>query len=289
MARVLGIGVATLDVIYEVDGYPTEDSELRAIDQRTCCGGNALNTLTVLRLLGHHCVFGGVLSNDPNAELIRQECEHRQISIAASRVCKRGKTPTSYICLNRRNGSRTIVHYRDLPEYRYEDFFKLDLSGFEWLHFEGRHVDDTRAMLDSVCSDQPDLPVSVEIEKPRTGIEALFEGPRLLLFSRVYVNSKGYDDPLIFLREVSKKTANTDLVCTLGSAGALAIGQDGEEYSSPAFAPLHVVDTLGAGDAFNAGLIDARLRGMELSEALVAATRLAGRKCGFVGFDGLRG
>ena len=162
MGCVLGIGVATLDIINEVDGYPTEDSEVRAIDQRRSCGGNAVNTLSVLRLLGHHCVFGGVLPNDFNGELIRMDLEHRGIGLDASRVHEEGKTPTSCICLNRRNGSRTIVHYRDLPEYRYEDFSRINLSVFDWLHFEGRYVDDTRTMFERVRNQRPSLPISVD-------------------------------------------------------------------------------------------------------------------------------
>ena len=288
MARVLGIGTATLDIINDVDGYPKEDSEVRAVAQRRCCGGNAVNTLMVLRLLGHHCVFGGVLSNDPNGDLICQDLERRGIELDASRMYDGGKTPTSYICLNIRNGSRTIVHYRELPEYRYEDFSRVDLSGFDWLHFEGRCVEDTRAMLDKVRIKRPGLSVSVEIEKPRVGIDALFQGPRLLFFSQVFAKARGYADPLIFLREVSRDIPNADLVCALGSAGAMAIGRDGKEHFSPAFVPHRVVDTLGAGDAFHAGLIDARMRGMDLNRSLVAATKLAGKKCGFVGFDHLR-
>lgn len=289
MARVLGIGTATLDIINEVDGYPAEDSEVRATAQRICCGGNAVNTLKVLRLLGHRCEFGGVLTNDSNGAIIREELEHRKIGIGVSRLCRQGKTPTSYICLNRRNGSRTIVHYRDLPEYRYEDFSAIDLSGYDWLHFEGRQVEATRAMLQRIRNERSDLPVSLEIEKPRRGIETLFEGPQLLLFSRVYMAAKGYVDPLVFMRDTSKKIPNAELVCALGAEGALASGRHAEVYSSPAYTPPRVIDSLGAGDAFNAAIIDARLCGMNLRQALRAANKLAGKKCGFIGFDGLRG
>lgn len=287
MARILGIGTATLDIVNEVDGYPAEDSEIRATAQRISCGGNAVNTLTVLRLLGHRCEFGGVLTDDLNGAIVREELEYRKIGVTATRLFKGGKTPTSYICHNRRNGSRTIVHYRDLPEYRYEDFSALDLSVYDWLHFEGRQVEHTHAMLQRIQSVRADLYVSLEIEKPRHGIETLFEGPQLILFSRVYMQAKGYSDPLEFMRQMSKMIPNADLVCALGSAGAMAISHDGEVYVSPAFAPFRVVDTLGAGDTFNAAIIDARLRGMDLNQALRAANKLAGKKCGFVGFEGL--
>ena len=66
MARILGVGIATLDIINTVDGYPAEDSEVRAIHQRICRGGNATNTLVVLSQLGHRCAWAGVLADEPD-------------------------------------------------------------------------------------------------------------------------------------------------------------------------------------------------------------------------------
>jgi sugar/nucleoside kinase (ribokinase family) len=64
------------------------------------------------------------------------------------------------------------------------------------------------------------------------------------------------------------------VVVKLGPRGCLALGPDGTELSAPAPA-VGVADTTGAGDAFNAGLIDALARGADWPEALAAATRFA--------------
>jgi ketohexokinase len=56
---------------------------------------------------------------------------------------------------------------------------------------------------------------------------------------------------------------------------------------SAAFPPEQVVDTLGAGDTFNAGLISALVSGLSADLALEQACRLAGCKCGQTGFANL--
>jgi sugar/nucleoside kinase (ribokinase family) len=64
------------------------------------------------------------------------------------------------------------------------------------------------------------------------------------------------------------------VVVKLGPRGCLAVGPDGTEIAVPAPAAT-VADTTGAGDAFNAGLVDALARGTGWEEALTAATRFA--------------
>ena len=53
------------------------------------------------------------------------------------------------------------------------------------------------------------------------------------------------------------------------------------------FPPPRVVDTIGAGDSFNAGVIASMAHGDDAITALKRACVLAGKKVGQVGFDGL--
>ncbi|ABA59294.1 ketohexokinase [Nitrosococcus oceani ATCC 19707] len=286
MAKVLGIGTATLDIINTVEYYPTEDEELRVLSQRRCVGGNCPNTLTVLQQLSHKCVFAGIMADDPDGRFIAQQLKQTGVKVDDCRVVE-GRTPTSYITLSRATGTRTIVHYRALPEFSFADFAKIDLSSFDWLHFEGRNITETLGMLTFVRKKFPYLPWSVEIEKPRANIENLFEGATILLFSRHYAAYHGYAKAQTFLQELHSSLPHTEKVCAWGKEGAYALGNGGEIKHAPAFFPPQVVDTLGAGDTFNAGFLNARLRNHSLSESLTLACQLAGRKCGQQGFNGL--
>ncbi|MEW6646052.1 MAG: PfkB family carbohydrate kinase [Pseudomonadota bacterium] len=287
MARILAVGIATLDIINLVEDYPPEDAEVRALEQETRRGGNATNTLVVLSQFGHQCSWAGTLADEPDARLIRADLARHTIDTSAVELLPRGKVPTSYITLSQRSGSRTIVHYRDLPEYSFEHFRAIDLTRFDWVHFEGRNVEVTQRMLERVKKLHPELPCSLEVEKPRAGIEQLLPYPDLLLFSRVYARACGFQRAEGLFDRVRTQTPAAQLVCAWGEGGAYARDRDGRGYHTPAFPPPRLVDTLAAGDVFNAGIIHGLARKRSLELTLIEAARLAGRKCGQQGIEGL--
>lgn len=286
MARILAIGTATLDFIYTLERYPQEDAELRALNFRLGRGGNATNTLVVLSQLGHECAFGGVLAEGPEAAPILEDLARYRIDLSFCRLVP-GRPPISCILISLERGTRTIVHYRDLPEYSYDEFRRIDLTPFDWIHFEGRHGGETLRMLRRVRNLRSGLPCSVEVEKPRPGIELVFAEADVLLFSQAYVRAVGVPLPSAFLHQMREQAPQADLILTWGEEGAYGLDRRGRGYYSPPYPPSEVMETLGAGDTFNAGIIDAYLRGLGLAETLAAACRLAGKKCGQVGFEGL--
>lgn len=102
---------------------------------------------------------------------------------------------------------------------------------------------------------------------------AEFHRPFLAAADAVFCNADRLDDPARFLRSCITDGARL-AVCTLGADGALAIDADGAEHRVAAV-PVDVLDTNGAGDAFLAGVLDARLAGADLDEALAAGARTA--------------
>jgi len=287
MARVLGIGNATLDIIHVVDHYPGENEEIRCRQRFVRRGGNAANTLVVLSQLGVACSWAGVLVNNSDGEIILADLRRYHIDTGLCRRVDSGSVPVSSVLLSRDTGSRSITHYRDLPEYAFSDFDSIELQAFDWLHFEGRNVDETRRMLDSLRAGASSMPCSIEIEKPRVGIDVLFPYADVLLFSREYGCAMGFTDPLSLLASIRERCPQTDLFCSWGDSGAAAINSHGDAFESAAYIPAAVIDTLGAGDTFNAAVISGCLGGLDTSTILARACRLAGEKCGQYGFDGL--
>ena len=286
MARILGIGVATLDMIFDVARYPLEDEEIRAENLRVVRGGNATNTLVMLSQLGHACSWGGVLAEGLDSSVIVEDLARHEVDLSAC-VMHLGRPPTSSIMLSRETGSRTIVHHRDLPEFSYADFERIVLLPYDWIHFEGRNIPELKQMLKRVKEERPDMKISLEVEKSRPGLEAILPLADLLLCSRAFAKHAGFDDPHGFIAWLRQRSSHADLVVGWGDGGAYGLDAAGNAHASPAFPPALLVDTLGAGDTFNAGVIDAFVCCLGMNEALGAGCRLAGRKCGIEGFEGV--
>ncbi|APZ41781.1 PfkB family carbohydrate kinase [Acidihalobacter ferrooxydans] len=286
MSQILLTGIATLDIVNTVECYPPEDAEIRALDSYPRSGGNAANTATVLAMLGHRSHLCAVLADDAPAAQVRTLLEAQGVDL---RHCVRraGATPTSYVTLSAANGSRTIVHHRDLPELDTAAFERVPLETFDWLHFEGRNVEATARQIRQARRRLIDQPISVEIEKPRSGIRRLFPYADVLLFSRAYATALGYRDAATLLTALRPQVPQAILICAWGAAGAWGLAAGDRRLRDCVHAPAHVagpvLDTLGAGDTFNAGIIDALLGGATLEAALMHANRLAGEKVAGLG------
>jgi ketohexokinase len=91
-----------------------------------------------------------------------------------------------------------------------------------------------------------------------------------------------------FLQARQREQPAVDHICSWAEQGAWAVDPQGATLHSPALALPQVVDTLGAGDTFNAGIIHGKLLGLPLTDCLRDACQLAGKKCAQQGLQGLQ-
>uniref|UniRef100_A0A8B9GN85 Ketohexokinase n=1 Tax=Astyanax mexicanus TaxID=7994 RepID=A0A8B9GN85_ASTMX len=135
-------------------------------------------------------------------------------------------------------------------------------------------------------------PVADRVQKTDTEL-ADFLLSKLRLSLQVFVSKDvavhfGYQSAASALKGLySRVKQGAVLICAWAEKGADAIGPDGVLVHSDAFPPEKLVDTLGAGDTFNASVIYTLSRGGTLQEALTFGCQIAGKKCGFHGYDGI--
>ncbi|CAH3144219.1 unnamed protein product [Pocillopora meandrina] len=294
--RILCVGLIALDIVNTCERYPEEDEDLRAISQRWQTGGNACTNASILAKLGMECEFLGSMSHGGEADFV---CKHllergvRYDNCVRHRGCG---TPTSFVTLSLTTGSRTVVHSRNnLPELTNDTFEKLDLSGYDWIHFEGRRNEDEIVKMISAVEDfnSAQLPknkiiVSVELEKPRNSLSLLLDKADVVFVSKDFGQFMGFSSPSETVKSLHTKCKKgATVICPWGIKGADGIGPENMETHSDAFPPEKVTDTLGAGDTFVAGAIWNLMQGSSLNDTLTFACKLAGFKCGMNGNDGL--
>lgn len=281
MAKILCTGIATVDIINELEIYPNEDEEVRILSQTITRGGNASNTAVVLSKLNHQCFWAGTCVDpqfgDKDSHILINDLQQHRIELDYVQFTAQGKVPTSYISLSRLSGSRTICHYRDLPEFPFEAFKNIPLKDFDWFHFEGRNIKHTAKMMQLCSEKSPNTPISLEIEKNRSDIESLISSASLILFSKDYAKSLGYTDARSFCQDKSREHPKQLIFCAWGKSGAGAAFKQ-NFYWQDGF-KVKTINSLGAGDVFNAAIIHQQLKQASIPASLFLGCRLAADKC----------
>ncbi|CAI5686406.1 unnamed protein product [Oreochromis niloticus] len=293
--KILCVGLVCLDIINVVNKYPEEDTDSRCLSQRWQRGGNASNSCTVLSLLGAPCAFMGSLSAGPVANFIMADFSQRAIDVSAVVLQVEGQTPCACCVVCPSTGTRTVVlSDTNLPDVTAEDFSKVDLHQFKWIHWEGRNAEEQVKMIqqveqyNSMLPQQQKITISVEIEKTREPLYQLFPHGDVVFVSKDVARDFGFESAEAALKGLySRVKQGAVLICAWAEKGADALGPDGVIIHSDAFPPESLVDTLGAGDTFNAAVIYTLSKGGSLQDALTFGCRVAGRKCGFHGYDSI--
>ncbi|XP_069746860.1 ketohexokinase isoform X3 [Narcine bancroftii] len=178
-------------------------------------------------------------------------------------------------------------------EMRYYLGNKVKGTGEEAVDFLGRNATEQVAMIQQVEEYNANVPseqritISVEIEKTREELYQLFGHGDVVFVSKDIARHFGFNSASKAVKGLySRVKPGAYLICAWAEKGADAMGPDGVFHSN-AFPPKKLVDTLGAGDTFNAAVIFELFNGKSIQEALTFGCQIAGKKCGIEGYDGI--
>lgn len=211
--RILCVGLIALDIVNTCERYPEEDEDIRAISQRWQTGGNACTNAAVLTQLGMKCEFLGSLSRGLEAYFVYKHLLERGVRFGNCVHHSGCGTPTSFVTLSLATGSRTVVHSRNnLPELTVSAFENVNLSNFDWIHFEGRRNEaEIGKMIDiveefnSAQSSKGRIVVSVELEKPRKSPMQLLDKADVVFTSKDFAQFLGFSSPYETVKSLRSK------------------------------------------------------------------------------------
>jgi sugar/nucleoside kinase (ribokinase family) len=296
--KIIVVGDACVDVLIPLDelaGKMMSEASESAFRPSLSGGGTASNTAVALKKLGHNVSFMGTLGCDYGGRFFLDE--FKQENINTEFVIEDPKRNTVYcFAFIDPSGEREIWAFpRTDVSYTELDLNKVDMDEVvkaKWMHSSGMNYlmdGNIRKTLPELFKRAYESGVITSFDlNTRAGrpedIEPEVE--KAVRDTIPYVNyllGSAKDEFYSFNPQenfldsargfVSDKRT---VIARLGSKGAVAMTPD-EEYSQEPF-DVKVVDTVGAGDAFNAGFIAAKASGLSLFDALTWGNAVASYK-----------
>lgn len=249
-------------------------------------GGTGANTAVALARLGVSTAFIGTIGDDGYGRFTREALGSEGVNTSYIITCD--AFTSVVLALIDTQGERTLfgwprrgaAHTQLLPEQIEPEV----IQQMAWVHSTGMCLVQSpvreAALRGMELAREANIPVSFDLNI-RLGFDEDGKLPEVFLNTlrqaitlSDYVFGSGEEEFVHLTPEKSFEAAAQTLaedkrtvIVRLGSEGAIAVTTRQETIMVPSF-PVEVVDTLGAGDAFNAGFITACIEGQPLAKAV---------------------
>lgn len=268
---VLGLGEIVVDLLLKIPHFPNPDEKLYVDFSEKQAGGVTANFCVGVARQGLRVAFVGSVGNDDNGRYLRKCLIEEGVIDNYLFDLENKITPVNIVMVSQ-NGQKAILqseHMRlTLPPKRL--ITREMLKKARHLHLTA--INFPTALKAANIAKKLGLSVSLDLESQvvqehTTEIPQLLKNVDLLLPNRqgayAFTNVKRPRVAALQLLKYGPKV----IIITLGSEGILLSTKDYQQ-TFPAFQVDQVIDTTGAGDAFNAGFISAYLRNNSLEECI---------------------
>jgi ribokinase len=267
---VIGFGALNVDTLLKVDKLAGAEEESFIQDSTEACGGSAANTMVGLARLGCKVGFVGKVADDHEGKLQIDCFKTEGVDTDGIIRAKKGK---SGVCLGfvDKKGARALYinsGVNDTIEFR--ELKPAYVSQTQFLHlssFVGEKSFRTQKKLMSFLPDSVKIsfdPGSLYAQKGFAAIEPIIQNSTVMMPNAMEL------ELLTGQTEIPKGAAmlidmGVEIVAVkLGSKGCYVTNGEEKKTIQPFKVP--VVDTTGAGDAFNAGFLYGLLHDKTLAE-----------------------
>lgn len=237
-------------------------------------GGNPVNVAVYSRRLGSEASYIGVVGDDAYGELIVSSIRSKGVDVSHVRTAN-GSSTVSHVTM--KDGERVFGAYDegvmadfcptqdDIDFMCSHDMVVTDL----WGHSEGA--------LKQIRS--RGIPTAFDASERPFAEASIIAAPDSSVF--FFSDDRSSDEEIRTILERIHSFGAEIAVAMRGSRGSIAY--DGKEYYSFGIIPCDVVDTLGAGDSYVAGFLNAWLKKMPIPECMRSGAECSAVTIGYFG------
>ncbi len=287
--EVIAVGEILIDFVAT---RPVPYTEAPAFEK--CFGGAPMNTIVAVSRLGVSAGAITAVGGDPFGQFLIEELKRNGVDVSQVKVKEDRRTTIAFVANEPETGERSFLFYRRPwtgetadSALEPEDIDPNYIGKARILHVSGF------ALSQSPCREA--VFKAVDCAK-RSGVEVSFDPTlrldvwdsqktlrenygRILKLSDVATFSRKEAEFLLGTEEperAARKALEYGIGIVgikLGDGGSFIMNRDGDKIQAPAF-KVGVVDTTGAGDGWNAGLIVGLCKGWDLKKCITVANAI---------------
>lgn len=266
LSSVIGFGALNLDKIYRVDKIPKADEESFVKDLQLFPGGSAANTIVGLSRLGVKSAYIGKVGDDAEGEILLEDLKREGVETKAV-IKAKGRSGTAIIFVDDMGNRAILVDPGVNDTIRYEEIDLEFATKFSLLHltsfickngFDSFNSQKKIVENFELVSFDPGLPYA---ERGKDEMMKILKKTTIFLPNKIEIERMFGTD---------YRTAAEDCISMGIEVVVVKLGKEGcwirssERELKVQARSVRVVDTTGAGDAFNAGFLYGYLKGKDL-------------------------
>ena len=284
--QVVGLGMATLDVLLRLQEMPTWEHGTRLSDFGFDGGGPVGTAMVAAAKLGARAGFVGTMGNDAAAELKMRS--FREVGVDLSHLVVRDVPEDQVVIVHvhAETGERVFsgVSRPSDTQLQPEELDREYITSADYLHLEGYHA----AAALPAAQWMREAGKTVVLDGSKTNGPVRGHMRELVGHVDILISGSGFVQGLTGVRDLHEALAAAlaygprIVVQTEGADGAYTVArrEDGsvDRFHTPAFT-CHVIDTTGAGDVFHGAYIVGQLHGWDLRQTATFASAVSALKC----------
>jgi len=275
MTRVVCVGLAVLDVVFEVATLPSGPGKNFARGLRHVGGGPAANGAVTVARLGGAAAFVGAVGDDLTGTRIAEDLTAEGIDTSHLEVVAGSTSPTSAVMVDA-VGERMIVNHLDASLHAGATADASAFAGADAVLADLRWPAGARVGLEAAARAGVPGVLDYDLTTPIDDAPLLAAASHIAFAAPALEARSGSSDPADGLTRMAERT-DAWVAVTVGADGLYWL-DDGTVRHLPAF-DVEVVDTLGAGDVFHGALALTLANGRPPADALYEASAAAALKC----------